>query len=146
VDGGSRRVAHYAVESPDNWFEDFGTGQLSNGSASIALDPIFAQTVNAAMDYHVFLTPRGECEGLYVANANPGGFKVRELHHGSSNVTFDYRIVARRKGYETIRLEDVTAKLKIYERPTNRTPLSVLIPVRPVPLRTATSKQLAVHR
>ena len=145
VDGGSRKVALYAVESPENWFEDFGTGRLSKGSAAIALDATFAQTVNTALGYHVFLTPRGECEGLYVANSNASGFEVRELRRGSSNVAFDYRIVVRRKGYENIRLEDVTAKLRIHERPTKSVPLAIPIPVRPVPPRTASSKQPAVR-
>jgi len=108
VDGGSRRVALYAVEAPENWFEDFGTGRLSNGEAIIRLEPTFAQTVNTGEDYHVFLTPRGECEGLYVAEVTGDAFTVRELHHGVSNVVFDYRIVARRKGYESIRLADKT--------------------------------------
>ena len=114
VDDGSRKVALYAVEAPENWFEDFGSGKLSGGVASITLEPTFAQTVNTGVEYHVFLTPRGECEGLYVANATATGFEVRELHRGSSNVAFDYRIVARRKGYENIRLAD---KTKLFEAP-----------------------------
>jgi hypothetical protein len=112
VDGGSRKVALYAVEAPENWFEDFGSGQLVNGLAVIHLEATFAQTVNTGVDYHVFLTPRGECEGLYVANATAGGFEVRELHRGSSSVTFDYRIVALRKGYENIRLADRTREFE----------------------------------
>jgi hypothetical protein len=35
-------------------------------------------------------------------------FEVRELHQGRSNVAFDYRIIAVRRGYETKRLADVT--------------------------------------
>ncbi len=118
VDGGSRKVALYAMEAPENWFEDFGSGQLSNGSARIKLEPTFAQTVNTDLDYHVFLTPRGECEGLYVTGLTPTGFEVRELHHGSSSVAFDYRIVAKRKSYESIRLADFTERSrKMDERP-----------------------------
>jgi hypothetical protein len=118
VDGGSRKVALYAVEAPENWFEDFGSGQLSNGSTRIKLEPTFAQTVNTDLDYHVFLTPRGECEGLYVTDLTPSGFEVRELHHGSSTVAFDYRIVAKRKSYESIRLADFTERSrKLNERP-----------------------------
>lgn len=114
---GSRRVSLYAVQSPENWFEDFGSGVLTNGAMTVPLDPTFASTVNSAIDYHVFLTPRGECEGLYVANLTPSGFEVRELHHGSSNVAFDYRIVAKRAGYENQRLEDVTERYqKMRER------------------------------
>jgi hypothetical protein len=110
VDEGKRKVALYAVEAPENWFEDFGSGQLSNGAVTIVLDSVYAQTVNTDMEYHVFLTPRGDCEGLYVGAAIAGGFEVRELHHGTSNIKFDYRIVARRKGYEKIRLADQTAE------------------------------------
>jgi len=103
-----RQVKLYAVASPENWFEDFGSGQLSGGSARISLDAAFASTVNAGENYHVFLTPNGECEGLYVAGRTAGGFEVRELHHGASNVEFDYRIVAKRRGYERVRMEDIT--------------------------------------
>jgi len=109
VDAGVRKVALYAVESPQNWFEDFGSGRLSNGETTIELEPTFAQTVNTANGYHVFLTPRGECEGLYVSNVNGNSFTVRELHHGVSNVEFDFRIIAPRKGYENIRLADKTS-------------------------------------
>jgi hypothetical protein len=98
VDDGKRQVALYAVEAPQNWFEDFGSGQLSNGSAIIWLDPAFAQTVNAVSEYHVFLTPEEDCEGLYVSQKTPTSFEVHELRRGRSNVAFDYRIVALRKG------------------------------------------------
>jgi hypothetical protein len=103
-----REVKLYGVASPENWFEDFGPGQLSGGSAQIPLDPAFASTINTGEAYHVFLTPRGECEGLYVGSATAAGFEVRELHHGTSNISFDYRIVAKRRGYESVRLEDIT--------------------------------------
>ncbi len=104
----NRWVRLYTVESPENWFEDFGSGTLSNGSALIALEPTFRDTVTSSQDYHVFLTPRGECEGLYIAGTSTAGFEVRELHHGGSNIAFDYRIVVRRKGYENIRMGNVT--------------------------------------
>jgi hypothetical protein len=106
----TRKVMVHAVQSPENWFEDFGSGTLANGVATVALDPTFASTVNTTTEYHVFLTPRGECEGLYIASTAPGGFEVRELHHGTSSVAFDYRIVAKRAGYENQRLEDVSER------------------------------------
>jgi hypothetical protein len=109
-------VKLYGMASPENWFEDFGTGQLSGGSAQIALDPGFAATINASGTYHAFLTPRGECEGLYVGATAPGGFEVRELHHGTSNISFDYRIVAKRRGYESVRLEDITDRIRHFMR------------------------------
>lgn len=108
VDNGSRMVKLYAIESPQNWFEDFGSGQLSNGSAMIQLENTFAQTVNTDVNYHVYLTPNGDCKGLYVTQKTGSSFEVHELGKGTSNIAFDYRIVAERKGYENIRLADRT--------------------------------------
>ncbi len=98
----NREVALYAVESPGNWFEDFGHATLRNGVAHVEIDSTFVQTINTEMTYHVFLTPNGDCKGLYVARKTATSFEVRELGGGQTNVTFDYRIVARRKGYENV--------------------------------------------
>ena len=133
-----REVNLYGVASPENWFEDFGSGQLSGGSAKIPLDPAFASTVNSGETYHVFLTPRGECEGLYVAATTASGFEVRELHHGTSNISFDYRIIAKRRGYERVRLEDVTermnaARQRQAEMEAKRTAARISAPAHPTP-------------
>ena len=106
-----RMAALYAVEAPENWFEDFGSGKLVDGIATVALDPAYAQTVNVNVSYHVFVTPKGDCEGLYVSKETAAGFEVHELRGGKSSVDFDYRIVARRRGYETVRLADVTGQV-----------------------------------
>lgn len=130
-----REVKLYGMASPENWFEDFGTGQLSGGSAQIALDPAFASTINTGESYHVFLTPSGECEGLYVGATVAGGFEVRELHHGTSNISFDYRIVAKRRG-ESVRLEDITDqmdKMRQHDAEMQARRAGRKIPVPPVP-------------
>jgi hypothetical protein len=113
VEGGARQVALYAMQSPENWFEDAGSGQLSSGSARIALDAAFAQTVNAGVEYHVFLTPNGDCKGLYVSLKSPTSFEVHELGGGTSNIGFDYRIMAKRVGYENVRLADLTKQFSL---------------------------------
>jgi hypothetical protein len=46
-----------------------------------------------------------------VSKETPAGFEVHELRGGKSSVDFDYRIVARRRGYETVRLADVTGQV-----------------------------------
>ena len=97
-----REVRLYAVESPGNWFEDFGSARLTNGRVTVSLDPLFAETVNTGYTYHVFLTANGNCRGLYVAKKTATSFEVRELRGGRSEITFDYRIVARRRGYEQV--------------------------------------------
>ncbi len=112
VENGQKMVALYAVEAPGNWFEDYGSEHLENGAATVTLDPTYAQTVNTGMEYHVFLTPGGDCNGLYVTNKTANSFEVRELKGGHSNIAFDYRIIAKRNGYEQIRLADKTAMMK----------------------------------
>ena len=102
-----REVTLYAVESPGNWFEDFGSAELRNGAAWISLESSFAQATNANVPYHVFLAPNGDSSGLYVARKTSTGFEVREHGGGTSTVGFDYRIVARRRGYESLRLAEV---------------------------------------
>jgi hypothetical protein len=98
-----KEVKMFAMESPQNWFEDFGSASLLGGIATVTLDTKFAQTIDAN-NYHVFVTPNGDCRGLYVTQKTPSSFEVRELSGGQSNVSFDYRIVALRKGYEKVRM------------------------------------------
>jgi hypothetical protein len=82
IEGGKRQVALTAIESPKNWFEDFGSAQLVGGLATVQLDPTFKQTVNANLEYHVFLTPNGDGKGLYVHQKTATSFEVRELGGG----------------------------------------------------------------
>jgi hypothetical protein len=105
-----RKLTTFGVQSAENWIEDAGGGQLSSGQAHVTLDPAFAGTVNTGVEYRVFLTPKGDCKGLFVANETASGFDVRELGGGTAGIAFDYRIMAKRKGYESVRLEDLTAR------------------------------------
>ena len=106
VDGGKHQVALAAIESPKNWFEDFGSAELVGGVATVRLDARFIQTVNTKSEYHVFLTPNGDCKGLYVNQKTANSFEVRELGNGNSSVKFDYRITALRKNYESVRFKE----------------------------------------
>jgi hypothetical protein len=117
VDGGTKKVALNAIHSPENWFEDVGSGQLSGGEAVVNIESVFGETVNTGVDYHVFLTPNGDCKGLYVSQKSPGSFVVRELGGGTSSIAFDYRIIAKRKGFEQIRLADETQTFSPGNRP-----------------------------
>ncbi len=108
--GGSHQVETYSVQSSENWLEDFGSGHLQNGVATIRLEETFAEAANTEAEYHVFLTPRGDTQALYISNESAGGFEVRESGNGTHSVAFDYRIVAKRRGHETERLVDVTPR------------------------------------
>lgn len=98
----------YAVESPEVLFEDVGTSVLAgSGEITVAFDPMFAETINLS-DYQVFVTPL--CDQpviLYVTEKNETGFTVKgvTLDGQPSSCSFDYRIIAKRLGYEEVRLE-----------------------------------------
>jgi hypothetical protein len=106
------------MESPESWFEDFGTQKLVKGRAEVTIDPKFAAVVRG--EYHIFLTPYGDSNGLYVARRSRRGFLVREQEGGTKSLVFSYRIVARRKDIAGTRFEKVTrrpTKLALPRRP-----------------------------
>jgi len=104
-DAGGKLRRMYSMESPESWFEDFGSGQLTGGSATVQLEPEFAGIVKTDQ-YHVFLTPQGK-SWLYVSSKTPGSFTVSAGGGDTSNVAFDYRVVAKRKDIAGARLEPV---------------------------------------
>jgi hypothetical protein len=112
---GSHRLL-YCVESPESWFEDFGKGELSCGSAEISIDPTFAVAANTE-DYHVFITAYDNDQVLHVTNRTPNGFTVQadvalaELKGKKGpdlSGEFSWRIVAKRKDIKGERFEKVT--------------------------------------
>lgn len=140
---GSHRLMH-CMESPEHWFEDFGTARLKRGHAVIKLDADFAKAIKTG-DYLVFLTPEGDCGGLYIKNKRGDGFEVRELQGGASYVAFSYRIVGRRrdiKRHQRFARINVTSPLQTTKRRT-----TARKPVRPEvftrKFRAALAKQAA---
>jgi hypothetical protein len=93
----------YAEEATEVWFADYGFGQLREGMAAVRIDPLFAQTVNLDVPYHVFLQAYGDAE-LYVSQRTGDAFEVR-LREGNPDAAFSYRVVAKRLGHEDQRLE-----------------------------------------
>lgn len=102
------RVDTYTPQVSEPSLEDFGEAQLSDGFATVQLDPRFAAAMDSSTRYFVTLTPEGDCRGLYVAKRDAAGFAVRELQGGRSSVPFTYRIVAKPLGDNSARLEPST--------------------------------------
>jgi hypothetical protein len=107
-DGSLRRL--YSMESPESWFEDFGEKRLVKGKAEVTVDPGYAAVVRG--EYHIFVTPYGDSNGLYVSRRTRRGFVVREQKGGKSTLTFSYRLVAKRKDIAGPRLQKVTPPAK----------------------------------
>jgi hypothetical protein len=106
---GSLRLL-YALESPESWFEDFGSGRLDNGVAEVALDETF-QVVTGNDEYHVFLTEYGDNNALYVSDRTGSGFTVRSKTP-SAGSEFSYRIVAKRGDIDSARFAEAPAMEK----------------------------------
>ena len=97
----------YCQESPENWFEDFGEGQLVNGRCRVELDPLYLETVTIDDEnpMKVFVQPKSfDCKGLALVPGSTG-FDVGELLSGESDSPFTYRVVAKRRGFEEERLD-----------------------------------------
>lgn len=88
----------FAAEAPEVLFEDYGTGQLVNGSATITIDPVFSKNIHVSAErpLKVFIQLEGDCKGVYVTNKSANGFTVKELQGGNANVPFSWHIVANR--------------------------------------------------
>jgi hypothetical protein len=112
-DGTHRQL--YCVESPESWFEDFGTARLVDGKAEVAIEEGFA-TVSDMANYHVFLTGYDQDHLLHVAKRTPTGFTVEAnaalatlQGREKCDITgeFSWRVVAKRKDIPGERLTKV---------------------------------------
>ena len=92
-DGSHRRMDR--MESPESWFEDFGSGQLECGRAEIPIDRDFAALVDLT-NYHVFLTEYDDHHSLYVTRRTPTAFSVQAKNESVAG-SFSWRVVAKRK-------------------------------------------------
>lgn len=96
------KILMNAVESAEAVFEDFGASQINDsGKIVIRIEDKFLATVNMRNDYYVFLSKCGEGD-LFVKNKYNFAFVVQ----GTPNLKFDWRIVAKQRDYEDIRLNE----------------------------------------
>jgi hypothetical protein len=105
----------YDVAGTGIWLEDVGTATLANGELVIPFDTVYTQMANLSQAYQVFVT--ATCDQpvlLYVSEKTSTSFTVKgaNLDGSPSGCAFDYRVVAARVGYETVRLEQYTEMSK----------------------------------
>jgi hypothetical protein len=88
-------VVMHAPETPEDYYEDYGQGQLMNGKVHIDMDPNYAKNicVNDKHPLRVFVQLYGDCKGVYVTHTTATGFDVVELDGGTSNTPFQYQII-----------------------------------------------------
>lgn len=109
------RIALVCPEAPETVFQDFGIGQLVDGRAHITIDPDLAININVSEEHplKVYITPEGDCNGMYVTNKSVNGFDVVELMGGKSNVAFSWQIVATRAD-EQVTTKDGSVETTVY--------------------------------
>ncbi len=97
----------YCQESPENWFEDFGSGVISNGKSvvNIKSDYLMTVTINSQHAIKVFITPNGPMGNWWVEKKDDSF--IVHAPDAQNDTEFDFRVVAKRKGYEDLRLKDV---------------------------------------
>jgi hypothetical protein len=107
TDEGPRTL--YCQESPENWFEDFGSARVSGGRADVEIAPDFLQTVTITPQHpmKVFIAPNTALGEWWVEKSTTGFAVVAPDAPDAS--AFDYRVVAKRRGYEDLRLEPAPA-------------------------------------
>lgn len=93
-----------AYETPECLFADYGKAITDeNGYLKIAIDPIFLETINTESEnYHVFVSPYSEAN-VWVEETNKDYFIVRS---NKPQVKFSWNLVAYRKNYEAVRLDN----------------------------------------
>lgn len=91
-----------AYETAEYYFGDIGKAKTdNNGQVLIQLDPLFLETVNTSIQYHVFVSPYDNAT-VWAEQMDRGSFIVKS---SKPNVEFSWEIKAKRLGYEDTRLE-----------------------------------------
>jgi hypothetical protein len=85
-------------ESPEYWYIDYGSIQMTNGRAHVELDPILSDIciIDSANPLKVICQPNMEyCNGVAVINKSSKGFDIIELNGGNHSGNIDYQIIAK---------------------------------------------------
>jgi hypothetical protein len=95
------RITLTCPESPEYWYQDYGSVKMINGFAHVDLDPILADIIIVNQDHpvRVFTTPvdMPNFKGVTVTNRTSTGFDLVELNGGNSTGWVDYQIVVKPK-------------------------------------------------
>lgn len=95
----SKEIVYVSLEGGEAGTYVRGSARLANGEATISLPDHF-ELVTSSNGLTAQVTPRENCNGLYVTSLSPNKIIVKELLNGTSKVTFDYFVQGVRKGFE----------------------------------------------
>lgn len=88
------KTAVYSVTSTESTIYAKGKAQLVNGQAYIPFDAAYRNLLGEEPE--VTVTPRGNCNGVYIASVDKNGFTIKELNNGTSSVAISWISVGNR--------------------------------------------------
>ena len=121
-----RIIVYTAPEGDEVATYTRGTAMLSGGLARVSLGETFKWVTNPDVGLTAYVTPRGDCQGLYVDSLTTDDLVVRELGGGTSDVVFDFVVYGLRIGFEELPvvqtktegeayIPDVTSHIAVYD-------------------------------
>ena len=129
----------YGVDATREEIQLSGSNKLVNAEARIFFDESFSEIISASTSIRVIVTPTSYINGqLYVAEKNLYGFIVREIGGQDQGGTFDWLVIARRKGYD----DDATVIPTITPEPSPSASLVPLVSPTETPLPEPTETPL----
>ncbi|WGN89764.1 hypothetical protein [Ligilactobacillus faecis] len=109
VDTSQGKTAINAYETAEYYFGDIAKANTGTFKRiKILIDPLFLETINTSIDYHVFVSSYGD--GYAWVSEMKGDYFVIESN--VPNLPVSYEIKAKRKQYENVRLDKVDVDLK----------------------------------
>ncbi len=111
----------FSIQSPTSEFVFSSSSQLMGGEVKVVFDQTMQDVIDVGQPLKINITlTSGEAKGIFVSEKNAQGFTVKELNSGTSNATFDWMVVAKRK-------EEIT-NLNIIENLSNNIIENIVTP------------------
>lgn len=98
-------VTLMAPESPEAWIQDFGSAEMKNGTAVVALDETFLEVVTVSEEepLRILVQFTSPPPRQYYVEKSLTGFTVFDSGGDMLDATFDYFVAGRWKGWEGMR-------------------------------------------
>ncbi|WP_300977209.1 OmpA family protein [Flavobacterium sp.] len=84
----------YSVTSTESTIYAKGSAELVNGSAYIAFKDSYKALLGENPE--VTVTPKGNCNGVYISSIDKNGFTIKEMNNGTSTVAVSWISVGNR--------------------------------------------------
>lgn len=97
------KIKMNAFETTECYFADIGRNKLKDGKCIIRLDKRFLETVNTNIKYEVKTWAYGN-GNVWVEPSDM--YSQYVIVRGTNDIEFGYEIIAKQKGYETVRMEE----------------------------------------